>query len=161
MTDDSEKLGRCRAYQCASLTPRNDGKFCERDYQCRETSSCFRSSCRHTGNECHVEDGTGNGQNIGPSGDCPSLFCRGGVCSNTPVATLGDPCDEDKDCAGSDGSTSFRSLLNCGTAEGGIKRCGSGGAPCVPANGGMTGDAPDLCISGKLVSWPRYLWRLT
>ncbi|GHJ88016.1 hypothetical protein NliqN6_4418 [Naganishia liquefaciens] len=140
--------GRCRSSQCTSLIPRENGEFCQGDYQCSETSSCIRSTCRGSDGGCTVEDGTGNNQNMGPSGDCPSLFCRAGVCSNVPPATLGDECDEDLDCAGSDGQASFRSLLNCGSGEGGVKRCGSGGAPCVPLDGGATGHAPDLCISG-------------
>jgi hypothetical protein len=154
MSNKAEIAGRCRSFQCTSLQALNDGEQCFGDYQCRENSTCPRSVCTpNPVRECAVRDGTGNNQNIGPSDNCPSLFCRAGVCSNVPVATLGDGCDEDQDCSGfSEGTTSFRTLLSCGKERGSPRRCGSGGASCVSLDGSMTGNAPDLCISGKLDS---------
>lgn len=68
------------------------------------------------------------------------------MCSNLPVAQLGDACLESRDCAGSDPQGR---LLSCGLEKFGVRRCGGVGAFCGTAGGGL-GQAPELCISGTL-----------
>lgn len=67
------------------------------------------------------------------------------MCSNLPIARLGDACLDSRDCAGGDGQGR---LLNCGEEKFAVRRCGGVGASCFAAEGG-TGTAPDLCVSGE------------
>lgn len=105
---------------------------------------CLNNQCDEV---CTADDG--NTQAIGPSTDCSSQFCRGGQCSNTPRANLGDVCDDDRDCSGYADIGSTRVLLYCGQTSSGGRRCGSAGAFCLASDGSGFGNAPELCTSGE------------
>jgi hypothetical protein len=137
---------QCRDYQCTRLDPVAPGGACSGNFDCTLGIACVNGFCTGGEDTCQATDG--NTQAIGPSTDCTSGFCRGGSCSNVPAAYLGDICDEDRDCAGSDNNPS-KDLLYCGQARANVRRCGSVGASCVATDGTGTGAAPDLCISCK------------
>jgi hypothetical protein len=136
-------LGRCDGYQCTRITPQPSGGACSGNFEYAQGISCVNGACTGGENFCVADDG--NPYQQGLSDDCTSNFCRGGVCSNVPVAGLGDICDDDRDCAGANGAGV---LLYCGQPSANVRRCGGGGAFCT-ADGSGTGGDSSLCVSGK------------
>lgn len=142
--------GQCEFNQCKRVDPVAPGQACQGTFDCGGGISCVNGFCTGGEDTCAADDN--NGQTIGPSTDCTSGFCRAGQCSNVPAAVLGDVCDEDRDCSGFEDNTLYRSLLYCGQAASGSRRCGSGGAYCVAVDASLSGSAPALCVSGE---WKR------
>ena len=141
--------GQCLNGQCKRVDPVAPGQACQGSFDCGGGIFCVNGFCTGGEDTCAADDG--NGQVIGNSDVCTSGFCRAGQCSNVPTASLGDLCDEDRDCSGFEDNAFYRSLLYCGQAGSGSQRCGSGGAACVDITGSPSGEAPGLCISGMSI----------
>lgn len=66
-------------------------------------------------------------------------FCRNGMCSNTSITPLGNPCQEDQDCKGAVyGRPAYCSALG---------RCGGSGAMCT-ADDEKANRYTQVCVSG-------------
>lgn len=136
--------GDCLNNRCTKRVIQPAGGRCSSDYDCEQDLQCTNGYCIGQTFGCIADDL--NDFRQGATTSCASGFCRGGVCSNAPVAGLNDVCDADLDCAGANGQGI---LLACGEPRANVRRCGGGGAFCTANDNSGRGDSPDLCVSGE------------